>query len=244
MLNLAFSTITYAQLQSLVSIEEQVDDSRFDAWFPAAATVDEPTSAFLADLTRRHRRNIDGYSEEEVKAKMVIPILNRIDFTVAGYTDWYERPLSAQFGDVTVSGTTDYLIARGEKEPVAPVFFLQEFKPNFTNRSPEVQLVTEMVVATRAGTPASLAGSQVPPPAGPASAGSTSAGPASAGSTSAGSLRGAYLTGPLWRFVILDQHTTGYTYYVSPTLDLFKPGEAAQIYTALDRLKYELVTNS
>ncbi len=228
-MNLSFSTITYARLQTLVPIEEQIDDDRFSGWIPEVAEVDESTSRFLADLTTRHRKNIDGYSEEEVKAKLVIPILNRIDFTIGGYTDWYERPISATFGDVTLGGTTDYMIARGEKEPVGPVFFLHEFKPKFTNRSPEVQLVAEMVAATRWScsavslVPALTAGSDCLQPDPPSQ-----------------TLRGAYLTGPFWQFVLLDATVSKLIYYVSPTLDLFKPSEAARIYAALQALKEDL----
>lgn len=214
-MNLSSSSITYRQLQSLVTIREEVDDSKFDGWIAPDPKLAASTREFLDHLSARHRKNIDGYSEEEVKAKLVIPILNRVDFTVGEFTDWYERPLSASFGETIVSGTVDYLIAKGEKEPERPVFFIHEFKPTFTNRSPEVQLVTEMVVADhQSDSPAFNNTTSNPPP-----------------------LRGAYLTGPLWRFVNLESHSGSYVYQVSPTLDLFKPTEAAQIYTALTTLK-------
>ena len=95
-----------------------------------------------------HRKNVDGYSEEKVKGSLVVAILNQIDFTVGGWTDWDEIPPSATFGKTTLSGTTDDLITRGKKKPIAPFVFLQRFRPNFANRSPEVQLVAEMVTTT------------------------------------------------------------------------------------------------
>src|SRR6056297_992723 len=122
---LTFSTVTYGDLRRLVDLSEEVDDSQFAEWMGSSVSIEPADDAFLSDLATRHRKNIDAYSEEEVKAKLIIPILNRIDFTVNGFTDWYERPLHAQFGDTELLGTTDYFIARGEKEPLEPVFFIQ-----------------------------------------------------------------------------------------------------------------------
>ena len=206
---LSFSNISYHQLTSLVAIREEVDDSQFNEWLIHDPVTDEDTNGFLLSLSSRHRKNIDGYSEEEVKAKLIIPILNRIDFTVGPYTDWYERPLAATIGGVEIAGVVDYLVARGEKEPITPYFFIQEFKPQYPNRSPEVQLVTEMLVAMTL-------------------------------SMESSELRGAYVHGSVWKFVLLRRVDGGYVYFVSPILDLFRMPDAKSIYVALTKIREQL----
>ena len=208
MTKLTFSNVTYADLRRLVDLSEEVDDSQFVDWLESNVALESADQAFLADLAIRHRKNIDAYSEEEVKAKLIIPILNRIDFTVNGFTDWYERPLHAQFGNTELLGTTDYFVARGEKEPLEPVFFIQEFKPAFTNKSPEVQLVAEMLVGFQ--------------------------------TSSLKEMRGAYVTGSIWKFVLMKRLENKYIYYVSQSLDCLRQDDVAQIYGALLSLKQTL----
>ncbi len=205
---LTFSTVTYAELKQIVDLNEEVDDSKFADWLCEGQILDSSDAEFLIDLASRHRKNIDAYSEEEVKAKLIIPILNRIDFTVNGFTDWYERPLHAIFGETELYGTADYFVARGEKEPVAPVFFLQEFKPAFTNKSPEVQLIAEMLVAFQTATQSEM--------------------------------RGAYITGSIWKFVLMERLHTGFVYYVSQSLDCLRQQDASKIYSSLQTLRRKL----
>jgi len=209
MSKLTFSTVTYAELKQIVDLNEEVDDSKFADWLCEDQLPDGPDTEFLFDLASRHRKNIDAYSEEEVKAKLTIPILNRVDFTVNGFTDWYERPLHAVFGETELYGTADYFVARGEKEPDAPVFFLQEFKPAFTNKSPEVQLIAEMLVALQ--------------------------------STPRTEMRGAYITGSIWKFVLMERLQAGYIYYVSQSLDCLRHQDASRIYSALLILRRKLI---
>ena len=87
------------------------------------------------------------YSEEELKAKFITPILNKVDFMVGDVKDWYERPLRAIINDFEIGGYTDYMVAKGEDEPELPYFFLQEFKPSVSNTPPESQLLAELITA-------------------------------------------------------------------------------------------------
>ena len=87
------------------------------------------------------------YSEEELKAKFITLILNKVDFMVGDVKDWYERPLRAFINDFEIGGYTDYMVAKGEDEPELPYFFLQEFKPSVSNTPPESQLLAELITA-------------------------------------------------------------------------------------------------
>ena len=89
------------------------------------------------------------------------------------------------------------------------MFFLQEFKPAFTNKSPEVQLIAEMLVAFQ--------------------------------TTTQSEMRGAYITGSIWKFVLMERLKAGFIYYVSQSLDCLRQQDASRIYSALQILRRKLI---
>jgi hypothetical protein len=147
MKKLSFSNITLNTLRQVVPLKQIVDDSRFDTWFGYQPPLDKDEKDLLQNLLNKHRPYFSSYSEEELKAKFIIPILNKVDFMVGDVKDWYERPLRAILNDYEIGGYTDYMVAKGEDEPELPYFFLQEFKPSVANIPPENQLLAELIVA-------------------------------------------------------------------------------------------------
>lgn len=147
MKKLSFSTITLNALRQVIPLKQIVDDTRFDTWFGYQPTLNESEKGLLQKLLNKHRPYFPNYSEEELKAKFIIPILNKVDFMVGDVKDWYERPLRTVLNDVEIGGYTDYMVAKGEDEPELPYFFLQEFKPSVSNTPPESQLLAELIVA-------------------------------------------------------------------------------------------------
>ena len=63
-----------------------------------------------------------AYTEEELKAKFIIPLVNRVDFVGESFSDWYERSIKTVINDWEISGITDFMVAKGEKEPESPYF--------------------------------------------------------------------------------------------------------------------------
>ena len=147
MKQLSFSTVKLKNLTELVSIEPILDDNAFSKWFNYAYEITEEELIFLSRLLADRRLIIGGFSEEELKAKFIIPLLNRVNFQVGTLSDWYERPLKAVIKDTELGGKTDFLVASGLKEPEQPYFFIQEFKPSETKSSPQDQLLAELLVA-------------------------------------------------------------------------------------------------
>ncbi len=147
MKQLSFSTIKLKQIAELVNIEPKWDDSAFDKWFNYPYEISTSEEVFLKQLLSDRRLIIGGFSEEELKAKFIIPLLNKIDFQVNHLSDWYERPLKAVINGTELGGKTDFLVASGLKEPEQPYFFIQEFKPSETRNSPQDQLLAELLVA-------------------------------------------------------------------------------------------------
>ncbi len=154
-----FSTITYQQLKELTDITEVVDDEAFAAWRDRGEAPSEPVSDRLRQLVEWHRIHLESYTEEEIKMKLIGPLVELVNYREAGLTEWYERAIAATIGGEELSGKADFILARGEKEPVPPFFMLQEFKPEFSNANPEVQLIAEMLVSAKLGQQSIVRGS-------------------------------------------------------------------------------------
>ncbi|MFK7979972.1 MAG: hypothetical protein AB8G86_08325 [Saprospiraceae bacterium] len=144
---LSFSNIKLKDLRKVVAIKPITDETVFDKWFNFDYVISKEETHFLRELIANNQLRIATYSEEELKMKFIAPLLNKIDFTFAEVTDWYERPISCQINEVNLGGTTDYLVAKGIDEPELPYFFIQEFKPSRSNGFPEYQLLAELLVA-------------------------------------------------------------------------------------------------
>jgi hypothetical protein len=161
MKKLSFSTITLNALRQVVPLKQIVDDSRFDTWFGYQPALNQSEKDLLQGLLNKHRPYFPSYSEEELKAKFIIPILNKVDFMVGDVKDWYERPLKAVLNDYEIGGYTDYMVAKGEDQPELPYFFLQEFKPSVANIPPENQLLAELIVAAHLNNETEMKGGTV-----------------------------------------------------------------------------------
>jgi len=144
---ISFDNITYRDLKKIVAIKHLLDDSQFNDWFSFSYTFTEDDNHFLERLVRKNRLKMTAYTEEELKAKFIIPLVNRVDFVGKDFSDWYERSIKTVINDWEISGITDFMVAKGEKEPESPYFFLQEFKPSKPNSFPEYQLIAELLVA-------------------------------------------------------------------------------------------------
>lgn len=143
-----FSTITFAQIASIIDIERQLNYAKFDKWFGFDYSLNKEEIHFLKNLIKKNQLRIDVYQEENLKAKFLIPLLNKVDFNIDDkITDWYDYSISGKINEYELSGNVDFLVAPGYETPHHPYFFIQEFKPSFPNRSPLNQLLAELLVA-------------------------------------------------------------------------------------------------
>jgi len=145
--SLSFSKIDYQHLEELVDIKEIIDHSVFDSWFHFDYILSVAEESFLQQLVDDNIRFLDSYSEEELKAQLIIPLINKVNFFHKDVRGWYERPLKAVINKVLLHGKTDYMVARGVETPKKPYFFLQEFKRELGDKHPKNQLLAEMMVA-------------------------------------------------------------------------------------------------
>jgi len=145
--SLSFSKIEYQHLEELVEIKEIIDHSIFDEWFHFDYILSAEEENFLQKLLNDNIRFLDSYSEEELKAQLIIPLINKVNFFHSTIRGWYERPLKGIINNVLLHGKTDYMVARGVETPKQPYFFLQEYKRELGDKHPKNQLLAEMMVA-------------------------------------------------------------------------------------------------
>jgi hypothetical protein len=143
----SLSRLEFKDLRKIVDITERIDDTVFDTWFNYAYKISQTEEQFLTHLLDTNRRFLDSYSEEELKAQFIIPLLNQINFFSNEVRSWYERPLSGIINHVLLHGRTDYMIAKGIETPEHPYFFIQEYKKELGDRHPKNPLLAEMMVA-------------------------------------------------------------------------------------------------
>ncbi len=143
----SFSKVSFKSLQKYFKIKIIYSEEVFDDWFGVDYIISDSDIRFLKKLISQHKLKLPSYMEEKLKAKFIIPILNRVDFFVEELDDWYEVALEHEFEEVILHGTVDYLVAKGSRFPETPYFFLQEFKPSQPKNDPEIQLIAQLTTA-------------------------------------------------------------------------------------------------
>ena len=206
---LSFSRVKFDELNQIVKLIGVPDiyDTKFQEWFSYPYSFEDTELLLLEQLLNQHKLYVSTYSEEELKAKLLVPILNSVNFMFEEVKDWYERPLKAVVNYVEIGGYVDFMVAKGIKEPQRPYFFIQEFKKSKVEVDPEDQLLAELLVAITLNQTTIM--------------------------------RGAYIIGKAWNFVILEKQTNDqYKYYVSKIFDNTWLEDLKQIYINLQAVKY------
>jgi hypothetical protein len=91
-----------------------------------------------------------AWNEEELKMRFLSFLFEYIDFDVKGKVRvFFERPLSAIFGNKKINVKCDCFFARpyGINAPQKPYFFLQEFKKQKQEQDAEAQMLAAMLIA-------------------------------------------------------------------------------------------------
>lgn len=204
-----FSSISLTDLKTVVDIRMGTDEDhehKFEEWFRFEYALDESENQFLEKLLKKHKRRLIFYLEDTLKVKFIGAIMNQVDFSNETIQDWYHASLSGTVNKVYFNGFADFVVAKGDDQPVKPYFFIQEFKPSTPDRNPEVQLLAEMVVALEKNEEKLL--------------------------------RGAYLIGQNWKFVILEKiGENKFEYFVSQQFDSLDLPDLKQIYINLQAVK-------
>ncbi len=207
-----FSKISQKLLKEILPIKrEVVKKSIFDSWFQNQIEISQEDSKFLKELLQRERDFIEIYKEEDLKVKFIAPILNRVDFRDI------EREIR-DFYDETLTYSTTKFIFNGN-----PDFFVSKgldipekpffFIQEFKQSQESSYPEFQLVAEMVAGL--ELSNFQM--------------------------IRGAYIRGEDWYFVILEKIEEKYKYYVSDGFNSKEIEKLEAIYRNLLFVKNEII---
>jgi hypothetical protein len=210
--SISFSKANDKTLKNIVSIKKHLKGNRFDSWLESKIEIDSETERFLQLLIERNSDFIDDFNEEDLKANLIIPLLNYVDFWSRDLQirPFYGESLFYENRDFILNGNPDFFVSKGLFSPERPIFFIQEFKRSEDFSNPRPQLLAEMV--------AGLEISEVL------------------------EIKGAYIIGEDWYFVILEKFgEKNYNYYVSDGIHSKKIEDLKTIFKALIYVKKEIL---
>jgi hypothetical protein len=208
----SFSKITDSLLMELLPIKRVLfSKSRFDDWFHSDIQLTNSDREFLTTLLSEESEFIRIYKEDDLKAKFIIPILNRVNFRNIDYEirEFYYGNLYFETDKFILKGTPDFFISKGLEYPEKPYFFIQEFKKGKDFSDPEPQLLAEMVVALEI--------------------------------SNFSKIRGVFIQGEDWYFVILEKIGERYQYYVSDEFNSKELNKLETIFKNLLFVKNEII---
>ncbi len=207
----SFSKIDFSDLLKIVDLSRDFSDEVFRDWFNFQNELSQNEIDFLQEIINDNRYLIDSYKEEDLKVKVITPILNRVKFLdfKNGFRDFYEERLTYKTDDFILSGTTDFFVSKGLEFAQKPFFFIQEFKRSLKGDDPRPQLLAELIAGVELN--------------------------------SWKNIKGAYIIGENWSFVILSK--TGektYQYNISRTFSSTNIEDLKLIYKNLLFVKNEI----
>ncbi|MBV7328967.1 hypothetical protein KFU94_12020 [Chloroflexi bacterium TSY] len=169
-----FSNWTIVEVEAEFGIEQTEENGLLDSWMTVESQPSPTEQHNLERLQKLLLQRVYDWNEYELSFNFIGPLLTMIDFNKKTYRAFMERELSVPYGDGTLSGTVDFVVAQGRRVPERPFFFIHEYKrERDKNSDPLGQLMIEMVAAQILNQDEGL-------------------------------LYGAYVVGRYWHFVVLD----------------------------------------
>ena len=208
----SFSTIKVEELESIVDIEQNFNKSIFTQWFDNQITLAQDIPLFLEQLLEKESDYLEYYHEEDLKIKFITPILNKIDFTV-------KEIAIKDFYESQLRYKTDRFILNGTTDFVVSKGVKNAKKPYFfiqEFKQGRVRSDPEPQLLAELISAVELNNWKT--------------------------IKGAYIVGSLWNFVILEKlGEDSYQYFVSINFDSSKIEDLKTIYKNLLFVKREVI---
>ncbi|MEM7539652.1 MAG: hypothetical protein AAF639_46280 [Chloroflexota bacterium] len=145
----SFSGWTIAEVEKEFQVKMVAQFDLLDEWLDAGDIDgnDIPVET-LQRMEQKLIKSVYSWNEEELKFKVIAPLLNSIDFDEEHYQAFLERPIAAPYKNDTLSGTVDFIVANGNRLPEQPYFFLHEHKKDTNSTGdPLGQVMIAMIAA-------------------------------------------------------------------------------------------------
>ena len=208
----SYSKIKDSDLRELFDIKERIDKTIFESWFDSSIELNIETVDFLEKLLEEEHVFIKKYNEEDLKVNFIIPILNRVNFKMV------DKEVRA-FYEASLSYKTDRFILQGTPDfLVAKGLFYSEIPYFFIQefKKGRYGLDPEPQLLAELISAVELNGFTT--------------------------IRGAYIVGGIWNFVILNKiEVDRYEYFISPNFDSTKIDDLQEIYKNLLFVKNEII---
>ncbi len=208
-----FSKITDTILKKLVNIEKIYEqESIFEKWFNFDYKIEDDVTEFLQKLIDKNTQLIFDYHEEDLKANFIVPLINKIDFFMM-------KAKIRNFYNEPLNYKTDKFIFNGRADLMVSSGLQVAIKPYF--------FIQEFKKAEEFGNPRpQLLAEMI----------------SAVELNKIKSMRGAFITGENWRFVILEKlGVNKYQYFLSPNFDSTDIEKLKGIYKNLQFVKNEII---
>jgi len=208
----SFSTIKLEILKELVEIKQNFNNDIFDRWFSSPFDVSKGITLFLENLLTKEGRYLRYYNEENLKIKFLSPILNHIDFNI-------EDKEIKDFYESKITYKTKRFIFDGTADFTVSKGDVKSERPYFfiqEFKKGKVNTDPEPQLLAELISAIELNNDT--------------------------SMRGAYIVGAIWNFVILEKlGKDKYQYFVSENFDSSKIEDLKGIYRNLVFVKEEII---
>lgn len=170
-----FSKWTIAEVEDQFQIVQHKQSDLLNDWLIIRFQPSQDEEKKLDTLRERLFEHVYDWNEYELSLKFIAPLLLMVDFDQDNYQSFFERQISVTFNGEQLSGTIDFIVARGKRIPKQPYFFIHGYKKELESpNDPLGQLMIAMIAAQK------LNNDDNP-------------------------IYGAYIVGRLWNFVVLDR---------------------------------------
>lgn len=207
-----YSKITFNDLKTLFNITRNIDQKPFNVWFNNDIEITDNDRVFFKQLIEDNYFLIESYKEEDLKVKFITPVLNRVRFIDINLP-------FRDFYEETLSYKTDRFILTGETDFLVSKGLEYAEKPYF--------FIQEFKKSIKNDDPRPQLLAEL----------------ISGLELNAFSLiRGAYIVGSIWNFVILEKTAeNSYQYFISTNFDATKIDDLIAIYKNLCFVKNDII---
>ena len=208
----SYSNITLKDLKRVLCIKKIFDDTPFDEWFSFDMNISENDTIFLEILLSKYGRFLKAYKEETLKANFIIPIINRVNF--------FSLELeTSPFYEEILSYKSDNFTFSGATDFIVSKGLEYSEKPYF--------FIQEYKKGIKGSDPEPQLLAELI---------------SAIELNNEISMRGAYIVGAIWNFVILEKlGKDKYQYFVSENFDSTKIVDLKGIYRNLVFVKEEII---
>ncbi len=211
---LSFRKATIEKLIEIVNIEQIDDDNKFREWFSYDYKFEKDEELFLENLIKSNKLSLKLYNEQTLTVKFIGSILNRIDFSHK------EKGIKDWYA-YSLNSLLNGHVLSGRPDFMVATGISYPRSPYFffQEYKPSVEPTGHPEYQVLAAMLAALTINKT------------------------STIKGCYIVGELWKFIILDKLDNGdYEYFVSKGFDCLDLDDLKSIYVNLQSVKDEIIS--